>query len=1218
MPKQAEVLTNDTNNSANKKDDTDEIKAPGNSDKVEKGRVTKVKSKNRPVITGKTDKNNSEKKKDNFIESCSVKNIVSNETCKNRTKNSSKEVNTDPNMVVLDSDSDKNSSSSGFGECIDNLVSGSPIIAPDDTRNRRETFVVSPRPDSETDKQIAEEETQKRQETSRVSILNASASGAVTNNLKTNKSAVVSKTADQCSKSKSKVDSKVNQTNAKKVARRETYTSSNPFKPKTTLKRTPAVSKMDETVLEKKQTEPAVAYPEGDVENPFRPTRNLLRSPVAKLDSRQFLAKFRSNNNDDKELHSETLLGASFNDEPTTYFNSDMEFTAVIDTTRLNDLSDRRSPFIGSMEEIPENSKQYIVGQTRNRNSNDKANMTDRADVVNVAPGKSKGDKNGLNGATSNKEITENKQSRDSTGSEKEKEKAMVEMRINKPGNFTFAASRKEADGSRKPVPEKVRSYARSKKKKVTPEKDREPKSDADKDVFNFGDRTPTVPLEKILQEKASSVYDLSMNESVAVPSMSLTSFREKNGSENILKETNEKGSESLYDNSDGQADCHIYHLPLKGSPEEKPKQKRGRSKSGTRSKSKARKPDDSGDEDYVPYKSRSRSTSRKADRNSDDEGYVPRSSRSKSSNRGRSRTRKIDSNSENKSARERISRSRTSETHDKHADKAETESDIHEAREQSSNHNYSESPVVVRRQTRSRSRRRPLVVSEDSVDSEAGTECSVSDTNTAADRKEKVELTDNSQSSHVESRKKRSIHIKAKLNDNPAKSNSKLLEHNEVVQNDSNDFEPTNRKSGSGSDHWQPNSRDETVFKQTNSGISENTDLSNKEKNVMKTTEPSVIYHLPLKGSPEESKGKRMTRSSSRTRHASGSDTEESDMRDRRSRSRSRKVDKSSEQHNSDKEEMNEQNKQNNYKPNSRSVKKSKVAAIEDSDSDFQTDTKHRRKSRRQTNSGKNSKNEIETDLVDEHNPKHKVAEKLDSIENNKETDKKSTVSTELFKDKNTDSDSSETASTAFQFVTKSRGRSLKLNTNNNEKQNFDDVFQNNNEKSEQANEKEMDEIKELNDRNENISHAKSEMDEINELNDRDENVSHAKSESIRNRETTEKSKHGETDNKKAKLKRKCNENYNEVDTEMPQIEEKVSKKENLSTKTPNLQVKDNKLKSVRKKATKENGTEKLTKSANKVSSPSTMIESETPKSRKSKDLIEETSRSKCVPVSK
>ena len=1138
------------------------------SDKAEK--VTKAKSKKRH--TGKELTNaNVETDLGHCVE------VVPFKDTHKKGRDESKENKSDLKVVSLDSD--QNSLFSGFGEIPDTLVSGSPIIAPDETRNRRETFVLSRPASAGNNKHSASEEVQQAHKTSVMPKLKASSSETMGKTLKTSKSAPYLKTADTATKSKSKVDDKSNETSVKKVEQKDVQASKNPLKPSKTLKRTPSASEIknlkDDTIATKskskvddksnktsvkngeqnnvqasknpfkpsktlkrtptaseiknlkddtiktKRTATDAAYPEGEIENPFKPTRSLLRSPVApvaKIDSRQFLSKFKCNS-DSKDNQSDSFLGASFTDEPTTYFNSDMEFTAVIDTSQLNEAlktSNRSNPSVSNMEEIREIESPQVASEP-NKISKQAARN---------------------NSKSANNDM-ESKQSRDSTGAEKEK--AMVEMRIKKPGNFTFAASRKEADGSRKPVPEKVSNRARSKKKMVTPEKDRDPNSDADKDVFNFGDRTPTVPLNKILVEKAPSVYDLSMNDSAAAPSMSLTSFREKNRPEEIIKETVEKDVDSI----DNQQSSHIYHLPLKGSPEEKPKQRRGRSKSGsrsksgTRSKSKSRKSSDENDEDYVPSKSRSRSKSQKAKNNSDDEDYMPQRSRS----RGRSRSRKTaaESSYKSKTPTDRLSPFKSNE---KETTKGtDAKSKIMESKTESSTHKYSESPVVVRRSARSRSRRRPIILS-DSTDGDMSAGFSESDKG-EGNRKSEVESKEQPVSKESRKSRTRSMHSKAKADDN--ESDPKLMLQKEVAQCVSDKLKSALR-SESGSDHVEKSTIDKLENECVKRSPSETVKESHKEKTNTKTAEPSIIYCLPLKGSPAEPKVKRMTRSRSRTRHASASEKEESGPRDRRSRSRSRKntTDEVSEQQNANQKDLNEQKSQDNDKR--KSVKNLKASIIEDSDSDFQSDQKlMERKSRRKTNS---EKNRIESDdsLFNEMDSKHKETVTSDTAENEKSDN--STVKT------------LNSASSGFQFVTNSRGRSMKLNN------------------------KETPDVVTVN----------QEESHIQEFANPGENLAPDNFETVKSSERTEVDEDTESGNQNEKLKRKCVGTRTES-TENSPLKEKVSVKEKLSSKTPKLQMKDNKPKSVRKRTAKEKETsEKIVKSG-----PSPVTEPETPRSRNS-----------------
>ena len=766
---------------------------------------------------------------------------------------------------------------------------------------------------------------------------------------------------------------------------------------------------------QKPENKVCVDYPI-DAQNPFKPTRNLLRSPPPqpKLDSTQFLAKLCNKLGTD-EVAEEPPEGPSFVDEPTMYFNADMELTVPLSVL------DRRSPFMNIMENISESCVPTEKGQTKSTDQNWEKTRNDMdTEVSDKRKDKTTGVKSDRLDKKSEQNLGQMKGQRESINEEKDMQKTTVEMRVDKPGKFTFAASRKEADGSRKPVPEKVSGRARSKKKHLTPEKDPEPPNlGPDRDLFSFGDRTPTVPLNKILQEKekASAVYDLSMNESVVGPPVTLHNFREKNKIGNDLQEDTEQEKETAPNKSEG----NVYHLPLKGSPPEKPKRGRGRSKSATRSKSKSRKSNDSEDEDYIPYKSRSKSKSRKADsdeeyvpvksrsrskaKHSDDENHASSHSKPKSRTRGRSRTRKI-----------------SVETDEAVAGEASKVKDSQpRAEEKSDELDISELPLVRKSvSSRARSRARPLITSDD-LD---GIDLSNDD---------KIPKTDN-ENKDIEGNQS-SINVKER------KSRTKSVRNENEILEDDTDLTMKNGKKDS-----------EVTVKKSKPDNS-------VEKN--KETEPSIIYNLPLKGSPAESKAKTRTQSKSRSRHVSESDEDPDAHRQisrrTRSKSRTRHVSESEdegaksrsrskrsrsvvrESSNLESEQLSDRKQSTSSRSRPRSDKalendklakddsdqedirksatntdkdKCSIAVLDvgHSDSDFQSETRHRRKSKRQTKLQKDIENDIQSETDIEKKPSGK---KL--VLNRNKLMKTDAIIL------------SDSSPEPARFVTKTRGRSIK-----------------------------------------------------------------------------------------------------------------------------------------------------------------------------------------------
>ena len=763
---------------------------------------------------------------------------------------------------------------------------------------------------------------------------------------------------------------------------------------------------------QKPENKVIVDYPM-DATNPFKPTRNLLRSPPPqpKLDSKQFLAKLCNKLGTD-EAAQELPEGPSFADEPTTYFNADMDLTVPLSAL------ERRSPFMNTMENITESS-----AAAKDKTSD--AEASNKREVKSDKLNKERDEK-----------VDQNKQQRQSINEERDMQKATVEMRVDKPGQFTFAASRKEADGSRKPVPEKVSSRARSKKKHLTPEKDPDPPNlGPDRDLFNFGDRTPTVPLNKILQEKekASAVYDLSMNESVVGPPISLNNFREKNKIANDLQGNTEEEKEVVPNN----AESNVYHLPLKGSPQEKPKRGRGRSKSATRSKSKSRKSDHSDDENYVPYKSRSKSKSRKLEsdeeyvphksmsrskaKHSDDESNKSPNSKPKSRTRGRSRTRKVCAETDKTEAVKASEMNDNQPGADGKSDEQEQSETPLGADGKSDEQEQSETPLVRKSMSsRARSRARPIVTSDDADGVDLSNDDKVKNSNT-----ENEDIEENHSNTKAKERKSRSASVR----------NNENLDHNIDLSGEKG------KESGS-----------ERISNDTKTTDKKSKPADSVDKNG-KVTEPSNIYYLPLKGSPAESKTKTRTRSSSRSRHVSDSDDDHDIQRPikrrTRSKSRTRHVSESedeglksrsvSRKSRSDaRENSNSESEQTGGRKKSTSSHKTidndnlakddsehensainnvkekhNIAVIEtvNSDSDFQCETRQRRKSKRQTKVQKDKENDIlsETDIESKPSEKEQVLNKI----------------------KLTKVDSTEQADSSpepARFVTKSRGRSIKV----------------------------------------------------------------------------------------------------------------------------------------------------------------------------------------------
>ncbi|OWF35958.1 microtubule-associated protein futsch-like [Mizuhopecten yessoensis] len=241
-------------------------------------------------------------------------------------------------------------------------------------------------------------------------------------------------------------------------------------------------------------------------------------------------------------------------EDVTQCFSLDMEMTEVIDNTQLIQLA---------------NSEQ-------NQSTEIEATKSSRSESEKEIPKTSK---------QGSESITLLPNSSDSSDSETLSKPASVEFRIPRPGKIIFSASRKEMDGSRKPVPSKLPLKARTKSKiklsRSKGRKDTVPESPKElKSIFDFHDRTPKAK-EVTTAKTTGSVYDLSMNESLRdnVNKPSLSQFRESCGKEQ--KEKTSAGSKPA--DIKLLSDNPVYYEPLKECSPEPPVQKRSRSKSRTR-----------------------------------------------------------------------------------------------------------------------------------------------------------------------------------------------------------------------------------------------------------------------------------------------------------------------------------------------------------------------------------------------------------------------------------------------------------------------------------------------------------------------------------------------------------------------------------------------------------------------------------------------------------
>ncbi|KAL3832379.1 hypothetical protein ACJMK2_024029 [Sinanodonta woodiana] len=248
--------------------------------------------------------------------------------------------------------------------------------------------------------------------------------------------------------------------------------------------------------------------------NPFKPTKEPIRTPP-KISSQEVLAKLIHNQATDelKDQSCANMWNPYPEEEVTTFFNTDMEFTAVIDTKKLfeegentlnldnTSLKDVTKIGLSKVSKIGK-----LKGSTENKN--------EESDTLKTTG----------NDASDNAE----KQKKSSKKVE-EKIRGLVELRLAKPGKIVFSASRKQPDGRRMPATAKPASKTRLKQKKTvveTPSKE----SNKISSIFDFHDRTPSVTLEQTDQLKqGKSVYDISLNETTKdEPLPSLKEFKDK------------------------------------------------------------------------------------------------------------------------------------------------------------------------------------------------------------------------------------------------------------------------------------------------------------------------------------------------------------------------------------------------------------------------------------------------------------------------------------------------------------------------------------------------------------------------------------------------------------------------------------------------------------------------------------------------------------------
>lgn len=194
----------------------------------------------------------------------------------------------------------------------------------------------------------------------------------------------------------------------------------------------------------------------------------------------------------------------------TMYFNTDMEFTEII-------------PQVLSLEATPEEITEEKSAKNVSTNL-ETENAKKGVDDENVTQEVASKAKSGIKPSetSSNQDSIYNSRHTSRT----DDKKIPVALRVSKPGQMVFAVSRKEEDGSRKAIPAKLSTKARSKSKKEIDEMKKHLSAEEPKTVFDFHDKTPQHKSDK--SKAANSIFDLSVGESVPTSVPSLASVREK------------------------------------------------------------------------------------------------------------------------------------------------------------------------------------------------------------------------------------------------------------------------------------------------------------------------------------------------------------------------------------------------------------------------------------------------------------------------------------------------------------------------------------------------------------------------------------------------------------------------------------------------------------------------------------------------------------------
>lgn len=395
------------------------------------------------------------------------------------------------------------------------------------------------------------------------------------------------------------------------------------------------------------------------------------------------------------------------NEDQTVYFDTDMDMTEVLNFTQQistesmnkgNGPSESKSAQDNAEKKSQEENKTRINDENKEE---DKKNYKRKERQNKESSVKS--DLEGLgtklekikptNSPKSVKASKEEKCEKDPEGSGK----SVVEMRVPKPGNFEYRVSRKQVDGTRQPVPQKPVSRARSKGKvklsKVTSEVIETIKKTPGKprNVFDFGDRTPTVTLDpKSLHNLQSEEEENKTGKKETNSSKDLDQNDTKENNKNSKRKDVEKEQRVETTKSVKEpkllSDNPVYYVPLaKGSPvtvkESGRHSRRSRSKPRSyrevssdedeeeiemqpetaknrgRSKSRSKYDSGEGEEQRSGRRTRSQSRGTRGDREEEDRDYEP----SVVNRQSRGRSRKAgNADGEAKVTKERSSRSRT------------------------------------------------------------------------------------------------------------------------------------------------------------------------------------------------------------------------------------------------------------------------------------------------------------------------------------------------------------------------------------------------------------------------------------------------------------------------------------------------------------------------------------------------------------------------------